>query len=207
MIIVWFSSNASPALLSRPQIACFNVAAPGLVKVRPLLDTSLPSDDIGATRQGGCRSRRLPASAMEQGFVSDVQESFWIGGNEACQAEGGLQQSRSAFATPGETGVTRGRSVHTSLTSMSCFSSALCLQSSFKGSNAPLKATRTAPVAARGQGLTLVHFSAQLEPCLKQTHPHTLNTPSQPLFTGYTTPTRTPYPIQSAQVELRSGPA
>jgi len=56
------------------------------------------------------------------------------------------------------------------------------------------------------QGLTLVHFSAQLQPCL--THKdtlHTLNTPYHPLNTGYTTPTRTPYPIESAQVELKRG--
>jgi len=53
-----------------------------------------------------------------------------------------------------------------------------------------------------GQGLTLVHFSAQLEPCLAQENTqHTLNTPQHPLNSGYTTPTRTPYPIQSAQVE------
>jgi len=59
---------------------------------------------------------------------------------------------------------------------------------------------------ARNQGLTLVHFSAQLEPC--PTHKntlHTLNTPSHPLYTGYTTPARNPYPMQSAQVELGSG--
>jgi len=56
------------------------------------------------------------------------------------------------------------------------------------------------------QGLTLVHFAAQLEPCLTQDNTlHTLNTPSHPLNMGYTTPTRTPYPIQSAQVELKSG--
>jgi hypothetical protein len=54
------------------------------------------------------------------------------------------------------------------------------------------------------QGLTLVHFSAQFEPCLTQESTlHTLRTPKHPLNTGYTTPTRTPYPIQSAQVELR----
>jgi len=47
-----------------------------------------------------------------------------------------------------------------------------------------------------GQGLTLVHFSAQLEPCLSQENTlHTLNTLSHPLKTSYTTPTRTPYPI------------
>ena len=56
------------------------------------------------------------------------------------------------------------------------------------------------------QGLTLVHLSAQLEPCLTlDTTLHTLNTPYHPLDTGYTTPTRTPYPIQSAEVELKSG--
>jgi len=48
-------------------------------------------------------------------------------------------------------------------------------------------------------GLTLVHVSAQLEPCL--THKstlHTLNTLYHPLDTGYTTPTRSPYPTKSA---------
>jgi hypothetical protein len=56
------------------------------------------------------------------------------------------------------------------------------------------------------QGLTLVHFSAQLEPSLTQENTlHTLNTHSHPLNTGCTTPARTPYPIQSAQVELKSG--
>jgi len=56
------------------------------------------------------------------------------------------------------------------------------------------------------QGLTLVHFSAQLEPCLTQgNNLHTLNTPKHPLNTDCTTPTRIPYPIQSAQVELKSG--
>jgi len=60
-------------------------------------------------------------------------------------------------------------------------------------------------VAANGQGLTLVHFSAQLEPCL--THKISLNTPYtpyDPLDTGYTTPTRTLYPMKGAQVELSS---
>jgi hypothetical protein len=58
---------------------------------------------------------------------------------------------------------------------------------------------------AAGQGLTLVHFSAQFEPCL--THKstlHTINTRKHPPNMGCTTPTRTPYPIKSAQVELRS---
>jgi hypothetical protein len=59
--------------------------------------------------------------------------------------------------------------------------------------------------ATLAQGRTLVHFSAQHELCLAQEHTlHTLNTPYHPLYTGYTTPTRTPYPIKSAQVEPRS---
>ena len=57
--------------------------------------------------------------------------------------------------------------------------------------------------ATMRQGLTLVDFSAQLEPCLSQET--TLNTPENPPYAGYTTRTRTPYPIQSAQVELKSG--
>jgi len=58
---------------------------------------------------------------------------------------------------------------------------------------------------ANEQGLTLVHFSAQLEPCLTHKNtPHTLHTPQHPLNTGYTTPPRNPYAIKSAQVELRS---
>jgi len=61
-------------------------------------------------------------------------------------------------------------------------------------------------VARLGQGLTLVHFSAQLEPCLTQENTlHTLDTPSHPLNTGYITPARTPYLIKSARVELKSG--
>jgi len=36
-------------------------------------------------------------------------------------------------------------------------------------------------LARAGQGLTLVHFSAQLEPCLTQENTeHTLNTPLPP---------------------------
>ena len=54
-------------------------------------------------------------------------------------------------------------------------------------------------------GLTLVHFSALFEPCLPHKNTlHTLHTPQHPLNTGYTTPTRTPYPIKNAQVELRN---
>ena len=60
-------------------------------------------------------------------------------------------------------------------------------------------------ITRRGQGLTLVRFSAQLEPCLTHKNTlHTLNTPSYPLNTGHTTSTRIPYPIKNAQVELRS---
>ena len=56
-----------------------------------------------------------------------------------------------------------------------------------------------------GQGLTLVHLAAQLEPCLTRNHTlQTLNNPQHPVNTGYTSLTRTPYPIQSAQVQLRS---
>ena len=48
-------------------------------------------------------------------------------------------------------------------------------------------------------GLTLVHFSAQLEPCLaRESTQHTLNTP----LTRATQSLRAP-PIQSAQVELK----
>jgi hypothetical protein len=55
------------------------------------------------------------------------------------------------------------------------------------------------------QGLTVIHFSAQLEPCLSRENTlHTLITPKHHLDRGFTTPTRTPYPIQSAQVELTS---
>ena len=40
-----------------------------------------------------------------------------------------------------------------------------------------------------------LHFSAQLEPRLKQPSTlHTLDTPQHPLHTGYTTPTLTPEP-------------
>jgi hypothetical protein len=42
------------------------------------------------------------------------------------------------------------------------------------------------------QGLTLVHFSAQLEPCLTHRNTlHTPNTPLHPLNMGYTNPTQT----------------
>jgi hypothetical protein len=55
------------------------------------------------------------------------------------------------------------------------------------------------------QGLTLVHFSVKLEPFLThKNNLHTINTPKHPLNTGYTIITRTPYPIKSARVELRS---
>ena len=47
------------------------------------------------------------------------------------------------------------------------------------------------------QGLTLVHFSVQLEPCLTHKNTlHTFNTPYYPLNMGHTTPKHTPYPIK-----------
>ena len=50
-------------------------------------------------------------------------------------------------------------------------------------------------VVADEQGLTFVHYSAQLEPCLTHKNTlHTLNTLQHPLNTGYTTITRTPIP-------------
>ena len=61
-------------------------------------------------------------------------------------------------------------------------------------------------LARTRQGFTLAHVRAQLEPCLTQDNTlHTLNTPSHPLHASFTIPTRTPYPIQSAQVKLKSG--
>jgi len=57
--------------------------------------------------------------------------------------------------------------------------------------------------SASSQGLTLVHFSAQLEPCLTHKNTlHPLNTPYHPLETGYTTPTRTSYPIKALKLSL-----
>jgi len=70
----------------------------------------------------------------------------------------------------------------------------------------PMRRSTTEAAPPCGQGLTLVLITAQLEPCL--THKNTLHTliiPEHLLLTGYRTPTRTPYPIQSAQVEVRSG--
>ena len=57
-------------------------------------------------------------------------------------------------------------------------------------------------VSPQQQGLTLVRFSAQLEPCLTQTK-HSTH-PLAPTKMGFTTPKRNPFPIKSAQVELRS---
>ena len=51
------------------------------------------------------------------------------------------------------------------------------------------------------QGLTLVHFSAQVEPCL--THKstvHSLNNPYHPLNAGFTTPARTPIPQKALEL-------
>ena len=53
------------------------------------------------------------------------------------------------------------------------------------------------------QGLTLVHLSAQLEPCLTadtQKHPAHQKHPLTPLNTGYTIPTCTPYEYRTEPV-------
>ncbi len=56
------------------------------------------------------------------------------------------------------------------------------------------------------QGLTLVHYSAQLEPFLTQKHTlNTRNTPYHSLDTPETTPNCTPCQTEGAQVELKSG--
>ena len=60
--------------------------------------------------------------------------------------------------------------------------------------------------AASSQGLTLVHYSAQLEPFLTQKH--TRNTPSYPLPTPTTTeatPNCAPCHTEGASVEPKSG--
>jgi len=62
----------------------------------------------------------------------------------------------------------------------------------------------------QGQGLTLVHFSAQFEPFLSlETSPKRLNPRHKyPLNTPYTPPTHplhTPCPTKSAYVELKGG--
>jgi len=57
------------------------------------------------------------------------------------------------------------------------------------------------PVPAHWQGLTLVHFSAQLEPFLTlNTSPERLNTPSTPALNTPSTPAK--YPL-SHQKRLR----
>jgi len=67
-------------------------------------------------------------------------------------------------------------------------------------------ASHAAAAPPVSQGLTLVHFSAHTEPCLTQKHTlNILSTPYHPLNTGYTIATRTPYPINSAYVELKCG--
>jgi len=71
---------------------------------------------------------------------------------------------------------------------------------------AHLRARAGVAVALRGargarQGLTLVHFSAQLEPCLTQENTlHTLNTPNIPLIRA-TQPLRaTPTPYNALKL-------
>jgi hypothetical protein len=56
------------------------------------------------------------------------------------------------------------------------------------------------------QGLTLVHYSAQLEPFLTQKHTITTpNTPHHPRNTPETTPNCNPCQTEGAEVELKSG--
>ena len=60
-------------------------------------------------------------------------------------------------------------------------------------------------IERNGQGLTLVHFSAQPEPFLTQNTPyiHHVN-PCHPLYTSYTPPKCTPSPTESAYIEPES---
>jgi hypothetical protein len=68
------------------------------------------------------------------------------------------------------------------------------------------KMTPRSALAAQVQGLTLVHYSAQLEPFLAQKHtPNTPVTPYHPLNTPETTPNCTPCHTEGAYVELKSG--
>ena len=70
-------------------------------------------------------------------------------------------------------------------------------------------------VHAEDQGLTLVHFSAQLEPCARVCHQKTPCTPYDPkhplttlelgIHTPYAHPLLSQNIIQSAQVEMKSG--
>ena len=123
MIIVWLSSNASPSSSSADCVLQRGRARPG---------------------QGASASRYVPtqrwhwrhkprglhvaASANTgngTGFCFRRSGEFWIGGLEACHSGERIaiaERSRHA----GETGVNRRRSVHTSLTTMSSFSSGLC---------------------------------------------------------------------------------
>ena len=64
---------------------------------------------------------------------------------------------------------------------------------------------RAAAASSTAQGLTLVHFSVQIQPCPTRKYTlHTINTPLHPLNTGYIIPMRTPSPTKCAQVELSS---
>ena len=78
-------------------------------------------------------------------------------------------------------------------------------ESGFSGCTLLSASAFVASASALVQGLTLVHVSAQLEPCLTHKTPYTpyalFNTPFN---TGYANPTRTPYPVKHAQVEPRS---
>ena len=56
----------------------------------------------------------------------------------------------------------------------------------------------TKSIRVFNQGLTLVHFPAQHEPYL--THTNDTTHPKHPVNKGYTTPTRTPYPIKALKL-------
>ena len=58
---------------------------------------------------------------------------------------------------------------------------------------------------ASGRGLHSSTSHLNLSRVCRKKTPCTPNTPYHPLHTGYTTPARTRYAIQSAQVELKSG--
>jgi len=73
-------------------------------------------------------------------------------------------------------------------------------------SSAVISRMNLAGMPAHSQGLTLVHFSAQLERFLTQKHTvDTPNTPYHPLNTPRTTPNCTSCHTEGAQVELKSG--
>ena len=70
----------------------------------------------------------------------------------------------------------------------------------------PRARCRTGTPGHSSGGYTRPLLSSTLAVSVTREHPTNSQTPpSYPLDTGYITPTRTPYPIQSAQVEVKSG--